>query len=285
MSFSTLPMVQGVTDFPELIHSTGNTDYMRDGHRPTPKPSRQPDSLPWEPARPQYKAYIFGNVLRHHCLLYSPDATSFFQDSSVPFLSARNGSFSIDAILSGYEDVVSSGTDHFTMWVKVDPHEVLVHHMVDVQKATADFREASERRPATCSETNCASKHFCARSPIQRRLSIYKGNPWPRRGKEDAFEKQIAGRWHVIPLQEASEYQVFRWETRHSLISTGSQPPAPFRGHDTANLHAFTCPQTNPKHQHFVMTASCVVNAAPEMEAAQNTNVKFGSQTCKEIEL
>ena len=25
----------------------------------------------------------------------------------------------------------------------------------------------------------------------------------PRRGKEDAFEKQIAGRWHVITLQEA----------------------------------------------------------------------------------
>ena len=27
----------------------------------------------------------------------------------------------------------------------------------------------------------------------------------PRRGKEDAFEKQIAGRWHVTTLQEASE--------------------------------------------------------------------------------
>ena len=36
--------------------------------------------------------------------------------------------------------------------------------------------------------------------------SIYKWNPGPRRGKEDAFEKQIAGRWHVVTLQEASEY-------------------------------------------------------------------------------
>ena len=31
-------------------------------------------------------------------------------------------------------------------------------------------------------------------------------NPGPRRGKEDAFEKQNAGRWHIITLQEASEY-------------------------------------------------------------------------------
>ena len=41
---------------------------------------------------------------------------------------------------------------------------------------------------------------------MQKRLSIYNWNPGPRRGKEDAFEKQIAGKWHVITLQEASEY-------------------------------------------------------------------------------
>ena len=32
------------------------------------------------------------------------------------------------------------------------------------------------------------------------------GTQEPRRGKEDVFEKQIAGRWHIITLQEASEY-------------------------------------------------------------------------------
>ena len=78
--------------------------------------------------------------------------------------------------------------------------------MVDVQKAIADFREASERRLATSSHTNRVSKHFSDRSPVQMRLSIYSWNPGPRRGKEDAFEKQIVGRWHVITLQEASEY-------------------------------------------------------------------------------
>ena len=114
--------------------------------------------------------------------------------------------FSNDEILCGYEDIVSSGTDHFTAWVKVSPHEVLVQHMIDIQRATADFREASERRPATSSQTNRANKHFSTRSRVQKRLSIYNWNFGPRRGKEDAFEKQIAGTWHVITLQEASEY-------------------------------------------------------------------------------
>ena len=88
----------------------------------------------------------------------------------------------------------------------MDPHEVLVHRMVDVQKGTADFHEASERRPATSSQTNRVSKHFATRSILQRRLSICSRNPGPRRGKENAFDRQIAGRWHVITLQEASEY-------------------------------------------------------------------------------
>ena len=44
------------------------------------------------------------------------------------------------------------------------------------------------------------------RSLVQKRLSIYIWNQGPRRGKEVAFEKRIAGKWHVITLQEAIEY-------------------------------------------------------------------------------
>ena len=51
-----------------------------------------------------------------------------------------------------------------------------------------------------------STKKMPNRSPVQKRLSIYNWNPGPRRGKEDAFEKQIAGKWHVITPQEASEY-------------------------------------------------------------------------------
>ena len=48
-----------------------------------------------------------------------------------------------------------------------------------------------------------ASTRVPNRSPVQKRLSIYNWNPGPRRGKEDAFEKQIEGKWHVITLREA----------------------------------------------------------------------------------
>ena len=41
---------------------------------------------------------------------------------------------------------------------------------------------------------------------MQKRLSIYNWNPGPRRGKEDALEKQIAVKWHIVTLQEASDY-------------------------------------------------------------------------------
>ena len=53
---------------------------------------------------------------------------------------------------------------------------------------------------------NSSSKRFATRSIVQRRRSIYNWNPGPRRGKEDAFEQQIAGRWHIITLQEARQY-------------------------------------------------------------------------------
>ena len=199
---------QRVANFPVLLHGTDNTDYIRDDHPPTPRPSRQPVSLSWEPTRHQDKAFFWERIvsplppLRPRCTFIHPRQLS-------PFPERLELPFSSDEIMSGYEDSVSSGTDQFTAWVKMDPHEVLVHHMVDVQKATADFREASS------SLTNRASKHFSNRSTVQKRLSIYNWNPGPRRGKEDAFEKQIAGRWHVITLQEASEY------VDHDILTSG----------------------------------------------------------------
>ena len=114
--------------------------------------------------------------------------------------------FSNEVILSGYEEFESSGTDLFTSWVKISEHEILVQHMVDIEKATAEFREASERKHATSSHMNSSSKLFATCSIVQRRLRIYNWNPGPRRGKEDAFEQKIAGRLHIITLQEASDY-------------------------------------------------------------------------------
>ena len=54
---------------------------------------------------------------------------------------------------------------------------------------------------STASTTTCLIVRLC-----KERLSIFTLNPGPRRGKEGAFEKQIAGKWHVITSQEAIEY-------------------------------------------------------------------------------
>ena len=160
----------------------------------------QPDSLPWEPTRPQDKAYIGKRIEAPLPPLRPRPKCNFIHASTTTQSSPERLElpFPNDEILCGYEDRVSSGTDHFTAWVMVSPHEVLVQYMVDIQRATADFREASERRPATFSQTNSANKHFATRSIVQKRLSIYNWNPGLPREKEDAFEKQIGVRWHVI---------------------------------------------------------------------------------------
>ena len=53
------------------------------------------------------------------------------------------------------------------------------------------------------------------RSSDRKRLSMYNWNPGPRRGREGALKKQIAGKWHVITLQEAIEY------VDHELLTNG----------------------------------------------------------------
>ena len=115
----------------------------------------------------------FGKELRHHCLLYGQGCHFIHPRQLSLFPERLKLPFSSEEILSGFEDIVSSGTDQFTAWVKTDPHAALVRHMVDVQKATADFREASERRHDTLSQTNRFNKRISNRSPVQKRLSIY----------------------------------------------------------------------------------------------------------------
>ena len=39
----------------------------------------------------------------------------------------------------------------------------------------------------------------------QRRFRFYSWNPGPRREKEGAIEKHVAGKWHIIALQEATD--------------------------------------------------------------------------------
>ena len=67
---------------------------------------------------------------------------------------------------SGYEEIVSSETDHDT----------LVQHMVDIHKPTAEFQK-------TCSI-------FCYSINCEEETQHLQLEP-----QENAFEKQIAGRW------------------------------------------------------------------------------------------
>ena len=53
----------------------------------------------------------------------------------------------------------------------------------------------------------------------QTRLSILSWNPGPRRGREGASAEHIAGKWHVIALQEAIEYLQHESITNHFYIT------------------------------------------------------------------
>ena len=169
------------------------------------QPVEQLDAPTWELLGPQGTASFWERteaplpLPKRRCNFSHPKQLS-------PFLLRLELPYPSGEILSDHEDVVSSSQDCYTTWVKTDPDATLVRHVVDVQKAVAEFCEASERRHIASSQVYRLDKNVPNRSPVQKRLSIYSWNPGPRRGKEDAFEKQIAGKWHVITLQEASEY-------------------------------------------------------------------------------
>ena len=153
-----------------MFHNTDHSEYIP----VTPRTSKHSTSLPWETAKTQDKACFWERVEAPLFPLRSRPKCNFIHPRQLsPFPERLELPFSNDEILSGYEEFDSSGTDLFTSWVNMSEHEILVQHLVDIQKATAEFREASERKPATSSQTNCASKHFSTRSPVQRRLSIY----------------------------------------------------------------------------------------------------------------
>ena len=114
--------------------------------------------------------------------------------------------FSGDAILSGFEDLHLPSSDQFTMLGKMTSDEILTEHVVDIHRIAADFRDAFERFQASSSQASGVNKLFSSQSPRQKRLSVYNWNPGPRRGTEGAIEKHIAEKWHLITLQEASDY-------------------------------------------------------------------------------
>ena len=113
--------------------------------------------------------------------------------------------FSTSDILSGHEDDVIVRNDSFTLWTRIKIEEILALHMVDAYRASAEDRDAAERKPEISPPMRQSDRVASARSKKQTRLSVYRWNPGPRRGNADGFVKQIAGKWHIITLQETTE--------------------------------------------------------------------------------
>ena len=94
-----------------------------------------------------------------------------------PFPERLKLPFSSEEILSGFDDMVSSSQDLYTTWVKTDPDVTLERHMVDIQKAVADYREAGARRQESTIQEYFFDTNMPKRSYVQKRLSIYNWNP------------------------------------------------------------------------------------------------------------
>ena len=159
---------QRVTNFHGLLHSTGNTDYIRDDDPPTPRPSRQPDSLPWEPTRPEDKDYFWERIeaplppLRPRC--------NFIPERLELPLSIE--------ILSGYEDVVSSGTDQLTAWLKMSPHEVLVQYVVDSRKSYSTFSRSIRKETCYIFSHKQCQQTFCYQIGCAEEAQHLELEPW-----------------------------------------------------------------------------------------------------------
>ena len=143
---------------------------------------------------------------RHHCLTQNDSVILFTRSSSVPFQTVWNCRFPVKRSCRAMRKLSPSAKTVTTTWVKAGPNVTLERHMVDVRKAVAEFREVSGRRHDTSSQEYHFDNNVPNRSHVQEQLRICSWNPGPRRGNEGAFEKQIAGKWHVITLQEAIEY-------------------------------------------------------------------------------
>ena len=201
------------------------------------------------------KRLVFGSELRHHCLCcgHGLNATSSIHVNSVPFPERLVLPFANDEILSSFEE--------FDSRVMMSEHEIVVQHMVDIEKATAKFREASGRNHATDSHMNSSNKRFATRSIVQRTLGFYNWNPGTRRGKEDAFEQQIAGMWHIITLQEASDFVavLINKDTFYSNVASSSHGRRTGMG---LTRYSFTCHISSSVSERAKVLC-CVVSTYP----------------------
>ena len=125
----------------------------------TPGVSKFAFSLPWEPAKPHDKACFWERIEAPLPPLRPRPKCDFIHPRQLsPFPERLVLPFSTEVILSRYEEIDSSGNDLCTSWTKLSEHEILVEHMVDTEKATADFRETYDGRDTTSSHLKNSKK-------------------------------------------------------------------------------------------------------------------------------
>ena len=124
-------------------------------------------------------------------------------------------------ILTLFNDDISSIRDDYTVWLMADPTTFRARHMTNKGNAAPVFRKAFEKKKTGLSSPpeflfDTSRPHGLLE---QTRISILSWNLRPRRGTPGAIEKHIAGKWHIIALQEAIEYLQHDSLTNHFNIS------------------------------------------------------------------
>ena len=98
------------------------------------KISKQCDPVPCETTIPRGQPHFWERLEAPLLPLRSrPKCDIIHQQQLSPFPERLELPFSSDETLSGYEDIVSSKSDRFTMWGKMSPHEVFAEHVVDTK--------------------------------------------------------------------------------------------------------------------------------------------------------
>ena len=114
--------------------------------------SKHSSSLPWESAKLHDEACCWERIEAPLPPLRSLQKCDFIPPRQLsPFPERLVLPFSNEVILSSYQEPDSSGNYLFTPWSKVSEREILVEHMMDIEKAIAQFREAYETRDTTSS--------------------------------------------------------------------------------------------------------------------------------------
>ena len=111
-------------------------------------------------------------------------------------------------IFTLFNEDKSSIRDDYIAWLTADPTTIRARTMTDKGNAAPVFHKAFKR---TCLSSPSEYK-FDTSKPnrllAQTRISILTWNPGPRGGTPGAIERHVAGKWHVIALQEYLQHEI-----------------------------------------------------------------------------